>query len=675
MAAASPVIRSSGLSRNDTAGDRLPSIEVSKDGVIRYARSSPSQIKTAKLCPRKWWYDKRAHLERKPPSKGQERGTEGHSILEDLCITGTDRRGQVELAGAHLLAPFLTYAPAQFWDRNPGRTWDAEAVKAESERVKALARLKVEESIGNISTPDGVVMVGFSDLMLPPGLLTLGAFEEPTPDMQGDGMGWVVDHKFKKDLDKYADQPSDLRNDPQAVIYGHALITRWPNTKAVRFVHHNYQTQGKKKALPIGITLTPDEIAAKWSVLCDFVDDSMAQWARVNTDTNVPHGDLNSACSAYGGCDFAAVCPSSPRNRFLGSIPGVTRPGITLEGTQQMGLVNNSNPATPATTPSTPAPAGVDVMAMIRNAQAQAGTAAPATPAFAPTPATPAPAPTPAPVTNGLVMAGNAIPGKLYHVGDQGMGKAVGQMNGQAVFTNTTGAMFMVPAMTPAQEASAQPETIPAPAPAPAPVAPSGRPNLLTDAETGKPVDLSQGAGAAINPPDANRPAANLAEKAAIEAATAAAQAQALGLATAAQPPAASPEAPAAPKAKRGRPPGKAKSTASEVASGEAQAAHLSGLILVIDSAVSGPVDLDLDPYVAGLVEAVCASQTPAIPDPRLADPKGPLGYGGWRGALAAAAKASAPTGLCTISRSELADPVIEALIPLAQFVIKGSVR
>jgi hypothetical protein len=96
----------------------------------------------------------------------------------------------------------------------------------------------------------------------------------------------------------------------------------------------------------------------------------------------------------------------------------------------------------------------------------------------------------------------------------------------------------------------------------------------------------------------------------------------------------------------------------------------LGGLILVVDAAVSGD-HRDLADYVADLHEIVCQA-VGGVADVRLADPKGPLGYGAWRGALAAAASKSPPTGVCTISRGELADPIIEALSAQATLVIRG---
>jgi hypothetical protein len=94
----------------------------------------------------------------------------------------------------------------------------------------------------------------------------------------------------------------------------------------------------------------------------------------------------------------------------------------------------------------------------------------------------------------------------------------------------------------------------------------------------------------------------------------------------------------------------------------------------VIDAAVEvGSYDYtDLSVLVADLAAQAAAAAN--VPDVRLADKASNLAYGGWRGALAAAAlvQSTELRGLCVITTSELSEPVIEALAPRAAVVIRG---
>lgn len=87
-------------------------------------------------------------------------------------------------------------------------------------------------------------------------------------------------------------------------------------------------------------------------------------------------------------------------------------------------------------------------------------------------------------------------------------------------------------------------------------------------------------------------------------------------------------------------------------------------LVLLVDVTLLG-VGTDLTQYVADLASKVAAMFQ--VPDVRLGEGNGPLGFGKWKAALALAAKENPPKGLCFIQRSELSDPIIEALRPIAK--------
>jgi hypothetical protein len=78
----------------------------------------------------------------------------------------------------------------------------------------------------------------------------------------------------------------------------------------------------------------------------------------------------------------------------------------------------------------------------------------------------------------------------------------------------------------------------------------------------------------------------------------------------------------------------------------------------------------DLAGYVKGLCDAVATRH--GAPDVRLGHKQSDLSFGGWKALVALEAAKAPPSGLCMIRSSELADPVIEALIPLAAVVVTG---
>ncbi|TXH08598.1 MAG: hypothetical protein E6R03_17960 [Hyphomicrobiaceae bacterium] len=103
-------------------------------------------------------------------------------------------------------------------------------------------------------------------------------------------------------------------------------------------------------------------------------------------------------------------------------------------------------------------------------------------------------------------------------------------------------------------------------------------------------------------------------------------------------------------------------------ADGPVQASLDDGFVLVVDRPIVG-AGTDLAPYVAGLCQKLCEKFN--LPDVRLATGDNLLAFGRWKAMLGGLAAENPPKGLCFLMRSELNDPVIEALLPLAKgFVV-----
>ena len=587
----------------------------------KLVRTSVSQIKTFLDCPRKWWYDKRAKLPRKPPSKGQRKGDTYHKQIEHYLLHGEDGRGPLARTpeALRMLEPYEAHAPF---------------------RGGALL-VEAELKAPTLFTPGGVEFVGYSDLILPPGLI--------------DARPHVIDHKFRKDLEAYAETSAALLQDAQAIVYAAWAFSRWPESPSVFFAHHNHQTEGARIAFPVPVDLTLEHTAERFDHLCATVDGPMTESARQLRDLDVVAEEQS--CLKFGGCDFLSTCPNAPARRFaLSLIPGVTRPGIELKEDETMGLVDTvrkqlSQTGAPAPAAPPPAPA------------------APVAPPPAPAaPAAPPPAPA-APAAPGQIMAGAGAPGSIYLLPSGPVGRLEVVSAAGVFFSLSDGSPSRIAAeamITPmnhddtARRAFGLAPVAPAAPVEPRPLVPGSRHRI---------VDVTDpGAGASVAPPDQPRAARNPEELAAMNTASA----PAAPAAPAAPPAAPAPEAPPADAPKRrGRPPGSKTKNAGTMGAAEAVATNssLEGLILCVDAHPNRPAT-DLAAYVADLAATVAEAAN--VEDVRFAPKDNPLAFTAWKGAIAAAARESAPSGLCVIHSSDLADPVIEALIPLASLVIRG---
>jgi hypothetical protein len=597
------------------------------DGV--YKRSSPSQISTAELCALKWYNDKRLHLPRKPPSKGQQKGERGHTEIEHFANTGEDVRGPIALTGRHLLKDYEPRFPFNGGDIIP------------------------EAAISGLVTPGGVEVIGFMDLEVP-------------PQVDG-GVPEVVDHKFRSDIGQYGATEDELRSDPQAIIYGE-YVRRKYSAEKVRFSHHQHQHKGALiPAVRVSVVLTADEIKAGWARLGSYIDHNIATWAAESDVSRIPHAPED-ACRAFGGCDFEKVCPHSPRNRWANTlVDAAPTPAAPERQNDTMGLLSQMDtnppttppPAAPAQ-PSTPAamqlppgfvfardgkaetvyklpdgrvakfaaatPSGAFLLGMTDSAPIQVAGDALLT-VSAPTPP-PAPAAAPAAPAQptlppGAIFAKDAKQREAYTVNGQAM-VYLCQTGGKQSFLPIAGGAPVLLSDTDAVYPGAPAPTVTAPAAPPAP--------------------------ASVLPPDApkSNPAAPVLTKA------------------------------DAPEEEEGEDQplpeaNGAKRTRKKKGEAETAPALGEGLVLVVGGAAvskDGKTSRDLGPYVAEIAAGLAKASN--VPDVRCAG-NGPLGFGAWKGAMAEAARKAPPSGVCHIYHGDLNEPVIEALAPLAAYVIRLS--
>lgn len=556
--------------------ERKPTLE-RIDGVWRLKRVSPSQLKTFDLCNLKWFQEKRLKLPKKPSGKGVLLGLEGHRRMEHFLINGDDVRGPLERIGVGMIAPYLWAAP---FNKGGGM---------------------VEAEVTGMRTDSGIDIVGFIDYAVPP-----AANDRDTAT--------IIDHKFRKDIARYAETEDQLAKDPQAIIYSFWAVRKW-NAERVKFAHHNYQTQGRRYAEERSYMFTAPELDGRWSDLqakIQAIDDC----AQIEDLLKVNHNP--NACSAFGGCDFQKVCPRSPNRSLIDDLFSTT-----IEE-KPMGLLDEMSSAL-----STPAASTGSISAAIPTAPVVTAPVAAPGKKFRTNP------------------AGDCVEGRPYRVvGSVDTLEFQAKTASHAFFQNGAGAPVRL-ALTDVVEDLASPQRaaiVDAEPAAAAPAAPTGP-------------------AVGVKPPDAPAPSMSATDmfKQATELVSTSAPVSvgvpATDSVTVANTSEPAPET-EAPATRRGRKP-------KDAASGP----QMGGLILCVDAVPNQP-HTDLSAWVADLAKNLALAGK--VPDVRFAPKDHPFAFGGWKGALASKAIENAPTGLCVIIRSELTESVIESLAGVATMVIRG---
>lgn len=253
-----------------------------ENGVLK--RVSPSQIKTFRSCPRKWWYEKVAKAPAPRWSAATNLGTNIHTELENYYLHGYEPQHPLIQPGRHLLP----------------------------ERHEQIA---VEIQLADPWLYAGAVLVtGFIDLVLP-----------HTDPLQ------IVDWKSTSNILKYGKTRSELSTDVQMAIYA-----KWAQHKydvdEVTVAHIQFQTKGDPLARRVEWEHTVDTVKPLWlSIESDVAE--MSRCASLKTPEEVTPN--LAACNDYGGCPYRGICPATKtgaRNMsLLEKLKAKTAPAATPE--------------------------------------------------------------------------------------------------------------------------------------------------------------------------------------------------------------------------------------------------------------------------------------------------------------------------------------------------------
>ena len=231
-----------------------------------WTRISASQMKTATLCARKWWFERISDLPPAPPSKSMLLGSAIHKEVEQWIKRGeqpVDLRAKA-LADCYPRTPLL---------------------------VSSLLS-EVEVNLQGLSVP----LLGYIDLV------DLRGLHETLE---------VVDFKTLSNW-KWAKTELELASDLQMIPYAFWAFRHYePKSVSVTHlqVHTSTSVVGSATA-----KLTRDMVTQTWTDTLVPLSDRMAGWAQKDTPNDVPA--TLSACSAFGGCPYLSVCnrgaPQSP---------------------------------------------------------------------------------------------------------------------------------------------------------------------------------------------------------------------------------------------------------------------------------------------------------------------------------------------------------------------------
>lgn len=269
-------------------------------------------------CNRRWWFDKVAK-KKEPETKAQATGVEIHGQNEHYLKTGENVLGKWARPG---LAFMPTPSPDLLIEHEFG------PVKGKPTELDAA----------------GVPLVGYIDLVRPPSDWYVDESGE-VANNGANGIDYaglipeVIDWKSTSNF-KYAKNRAELVTTVQMNGYAEFARRKWSPSK-VRVSHVYFLTKGKPEARKVTATIPVDTIHENWQRVGSVVED-MKRVVRLPVVEEVtPHYD---SCSAYRGCPHMAYCPRSNEQMIF-----------DIFGGNSMSLLDKIKGLTPASVTTTPA--------------------------------------------------------------------------------------------------------------------------------------------------------------------------------------------------------------------------------------------------------------------------------------------------------------------------------
>ena len=134
----------------------------------------------------------------------------------------------------------------------------------------------------------------------------------------------VIDWKTSSNIEKWAKSASALVDTVQLAVYAEYISRRFPKTTQVRLSHGYFQTKGRK-ASKRSVLVPVDVIRERWQSVSRTVR-AMADVAKESDASKVePNYD---SCAVFGGCPHRHLCPRSPEQILVDLFGGKKAMGL-----------------------------------------------------------------------------------------------------------------------------------------------------------------------------------------------------------------------------------------------------------------------------------------------------------------------------------------------------------
>lgn len=257
----------------------------------RVIRISPSAASKYMDCPRQWWY---AYKERRPQvfKASRDTGKKVHAHVEHFGKHGEWKAPEADGFGAD--NPLLIAQQAEPY------------LPAVRPGVGYVGNVDIEYKFDKVMCGP-LPFIGFTDI------------GQADPDRVA-----IVDIKTTKSKEfRWSKTEQQLREDKQMGSYAYCYITmRGLDVPAVTLQHINLcvtpsgnQPDGTPiyQAMPVSVTIPVAEVYAIWNEMETIAEGMVGVLKTATGPEDVPAE--TSSCRKYGGCDYANVCPASPKNR------------------------------------------------------------------------------------------------------------------------------------------------------------------------------------------------------------------------------------------------------------------------------------------------------------------------------------------------------------------------
>lgn len=297
---------------------------------------SPSQIDAHVTCNRLRWWNKERKMPGKPQGRQFTYGTVLHGVWERWLLAGNngrDKEGQL----VDIFPP--GWESADGFRISPAEAAQIRRLTDDAIERGVLRRLvdrKIEVAL-DMQVLANVAMIGVIDQL---------------------GVGVIEDHKTTSSR-KWALSKAKLKKDTKMLCYAAWYFETHPDEESV-LLRLNYACKDQKIKVPtweVEVRVTRLEVSHFWDETCDAAQDvvDLHRLRLSDEEFETVEGPAQkSACQAYGGCDYQAICSKqiTPATaRAAGKLRDKNqkkKAAVKARGTKEMGVFGKKKSKAPA---------------------------------------------------------------------------------------------------------------------------------------------------------------------------------------------------------------------------------------------------------------------------------------------------------------------------------------